>query len=426
MRLLCVGDIHLGRQPSRLPSTALTNLTPDRVSPAAAWRKTVAAALRLGVDAVVLSGDVVDQNDDFFEAYADLRRGTQQLADSGIRVFGVSGNHDVLVLPRLARTLPGFHLLGADGQWELHPLEDASGVRLNLLGWSFPQQTVTRSPLAQALPPTGDGPTIGVLHCDRDQRNSRYAPVTSAELADTPVNGWLLGHIHKPDPLRGPRPSGYLGSLSALDPGEPGAHGPWLLSSSPNAGIAIEQLPLAPLRWETLTVSVADMDNPEDIRARITAALDDLHSTLAGQQYRPEAVGCRLRLAGRTPHRQALEALLRHDDPTAAPTERDGIVYFVEDWRNDALPALDLHALAAGSDPVALLARKILMLQGPDSPARREFLDTLRQRLQTVAERSDFRELDGEPPDDEETAELALRAALRALDALLAQQAGGA
>ncbi|MCH8057867.1 MAG: hypothetical protein IIB78_08355, partial [Proteobacteria bacterium] len=57
-RLLCVGDIHLGRRPSRIPQDIdeygvnLADLTP-----VAAWKKAVAWAIDNDIDAVVLAGD---------------------------------------------------------------------------------------------------------------------------------------------------------------------------------------------------------------------------------------------------------------------------------------------------------------------------------------------------------------------------------
>lgn len=423
MRLLCVGDIHLGRQPGRLPPELSAELDVSGLSPAGAWHRTVETAVKLQVDAVILTGDVVDRNDDFFEAYADLQRGTATLAEHRIAVIGVSGNHDVLVLPRLAEALPEFRLLGQGGQWEVHTLEDTAGVRVNLLGWSFPQEAVTHSPLRQSLPPASDGLTIGLLHCDRDQHASRYAPVTSAELAAAPVDAWLLGHIHKPDSLAGDRPMGYLGSLTALDPGEPGAHGPWLLDYTPEGGLVIEHLPLAPLRWETVDVPLDGMDAPEDVHRRITDALDELHADISAASHHPDAVGCRVRLVGRTPYRQAVTRVLERDNPMGLTLHRGGIAYFVERWRNEALPAIDLTALAAGNDPVALLARKILALQNPESPQRRDIVEALRERLRPIAEHGAFRPLEVAPPDDDEAAALGLQAALRALDTLLAQQA---
>ena len=70
VKILAVGDIHLGRTPSRLPE----ELNARDLGPAEAWRRTVVAAVDDGMTAVLLAGDVVDRDDDFFEAYRALER----------------------------------------------------------------------------------------------------------------------------------------------------------------------------------------------------------------------------------------------------------------------------------------------------------------------------------------------------------------
>ena len=111
MKILAVGDIHLGRTPSRRPP----ELHAPDLGPAEGWRRTVDAALELDVQAVLLAGDVVDREDDFFEAYRTLEGGVRRLADADIDVIGVAGNHDVMVPPRLVRHIPRFRLLGGAG-----------------------------------------------------------------------------------------------------------------------------------------------------------------------------------------------------------------------------------------------------------------------------------------------------------------------
>src|SRR5262245_40987018 len=106
-RLLFVGDIHLGRRPTGLPeSLRELGVDPAELTPAAAWRAAVAIARDLRVDAVVLAGDVVDHADDRFEAYAHLEAGVRDLEAASIATVAVVGNHDVEVLPRLARQIP--------------------------------------------------------------------------------------------------------------------------------------------------------------------------------------------------------------------------------------------------------------------------------------------------------------------------------
>jgi hypothetical protein len=265
-------------------------------------------------------------------------------------------------------------------------------------------------------------PTIGLLHCDRDQMQSRYAPVRSAELQAAPVDAWLLGHIHRPDDLTGAHPSGYLGSLTGVDPGEPGAHGAWLLEVAGDGRICMEQVPLAPLRWTERDVAIDDLETAADVHRLITKAIEASHADLAAAPHRPEAVGVRLRFTGRTDLRAEIGRNLDSDDPRAAVHERDGTLYFVHDWRLDIFPAIDLEATAEGTDPVALLARRLLVLRGGDANARQALIAEARERMLAVPRQRPYNTLGAEPPDDERIAATLEAAALRALDDLLAQQ----
>ena len=277
MKILAVGDMHLGRTPSRLPP----QLHAPELGPAEAWRRTVAAALDHGVKAVLLAGDVVDRDDDFFEAYRALESGVKTLADAGIAVVGVAGNHDVKVLPRLVRHIPKFRLLGEGGRWESCRIDDGRDA-VTLWGWSFPQARVLESPLEGSRPDPVPGINLGLLHCDRDAGpDSPYAPVTRQELERAGLDGWLLGHIHRPDALTAASPSGYLGSLTGLDRGESGPRGPWMMTVADGRIAEVEHLPLAPLRWEALEVDLEGIGEPFQARERLLAAVRGLDGRMA-------------------------------------------------------------------------------------------------------------------------------------------------
>ncbi len=463
MKFLCLGDIHLGRTPSRLPAALGESRPILGVGPAAAFRRCVDYALDHDIAALLLAGDVIDDEDDFYEACGELRRGIERLAEAEVPVIAVNGNHDGQTLPRLADILAldgkagslggvlrggGFYLLGRGGRWETLTLEDKSGAAVHLLGWSFPSPVVRNSPLETLLPlgprlPDLDarrGPVIGLLHCDRDAPGSRWAPVRSSDLAAAPVDAWLLGHIHKSDALTAPRPMGYLGSLTGLDPGEAGPHGPWILECTP-AGLDIEHLPLAPLRWEEVEVSLEGIEGYEDVGVRIEDAIGRLHRGIvdgyskarfdAGKErasLHPLAVGCRLRFCGRISGRRGIERRLESEDLIDNfDIEQKGIRYFVHDWRMETRPPIDLDDLARGSDPLALLARRILALRSKDKKPedealRRSLIDGFRQRLERRRHRGAFRRVAGSPPDDETVAGLLEEAAFSALDALQEQR----
>lgn len=420
MRLLCAADIHLGRRPSRLPE-ALAAGAAD-LGPAAAWRRLVDAALELRVDALLLAGDVVDRDDDFFEAYAELRDGVERLAGAGIEVLAVAGNHDVQVLPRLAEAVPqGFTLLGRGGLWEAHVIESDDGTQVRVLGWSFPEASPTVDPLASLPRDRASEVTVGLLHCDRDQTGSSYAPVRSADLAAAPVDAWLLGHVHKPDIAPGPRPMGYLGSLVGTDPGEPGAHGAWLLEVDAGGALELRALSLAPLRWETLEVPVDGLTDAADLPLRIANALDALPDRV-GEDGQPAVIGCRLRLTGRSELRPELRRSLAEADPRNLDVAlAGGLRAFVHAVHFDVQPAYDIEVLARGADPVGLVARKLLVIRSGDNEGRSALLRAAHEHLAIVPERRYLIDARVAAPDLERVAELLESAALDIIDALLAQ-----
>ncbi len=244
------------------------------------------------------------------------------------------------------------------------------------------------------------------------------------DLETAPVDAWLLGHVHQPDALAAPRPVGYLGSLSALDPGETGPRGPWLVEIAHRGAVEARHLATAPLRFERLEISLDGLDVADGVHERIVQSIAVLDERIALAGASPRAVGCRVVLTGRSALRGAVERVLAAADPTGTVLEeRAGIAYFVESWRNAALPALDLEEAARGVDPVAMLARRILALRrGAGDPAWQETVEPVRERLDAIASRGEFSRLEGPGIDATEAASRLERAALRALDALLTQQ----
>lgn len=419
LKLLAVGDLHLGRSPSRLPAE-LEHRARD-LGPAGAWQRIVSAAADARVDALALAGDVVEQEDDFFEAYRELADGVDKLLKAGIRVLAVAGNHDVQVLPRLADQIDGFELLGRGGRWEAATLQ-AGSDRLTVHGWSFPQREVTTSPLSGQRFERGPGPNLALLHCDRDQRDSAYAPVASAELEAAALDGWLLGHIHAPDALTVARPAGYLGSATGLDPGEPGARGPWLLGVEGGRLAGVEQWALAPLAWERLDVDLTGIGAGEDARERLLEATNALDSRLAERPVPPAAAGLRVTFTGRTNLRRGVEDVLRAENLSSLYAGERGIHYFVERWSVRTRPELDLDALARHTNPPGLLARRLRLLERPaEDPERRELIERARAELGARRQKTYWQPLQPPQPDDDTLAQWLHDAGLAALDRLLAQ-----
>jgi DNA repair protein SbcD/Mre11 len=423
LKLLCAADLHIGRRPRGLP-----RLWADgRISAARAWDGLVDAALLHEVDVVLLAGDVVDQDNRFFEAFGPLGAGVRRLAAAGIAVVAVAGNHDHESLHAVADQVGDGHLrvLGRGGQWERWTLTDDHGQpRLHVDGWSFPSSHHPTDPARDysLSPPDNDAPVVGLLHGDLDSVDARYAPVARASLARLPVTAWVLGHVHVPS-LReaaGSPPVLYPGSLLALDPGETGRRGAWLMELSPGRAPSFRALPLSRLRYETVSIDVTEWPEPEALPGRVASALQAHLETVVEEGVGPlELVSCRVRLTGRTPLHTRLARLLSDLDELS-PVAGD-VRLVVERLDVDTRPALDLEDLARGVDAPGVLARLVRALDGsPDAGvADGELVARAEQAVHVVAGRTHYGALAGESP---LASDALRRQAMKLLDELVRQK----
>ena len=453
VKLLAIGDVHLGLRPSRIPECGVE---PSLLTPAAALASAVDCALRERVAAVLFAGDVVESDNARFEAIRPLEEAVSRLASEGIPVFAVVGNHDVEALPRLARLIDGFELIGEGGRWESRVIEAGGRPVVEVVGWSFPERRFHGSPVAELLrspvEPRHPGlPRLGLMHGDMNASGGGYAPFRRHELDSAGLDGWLLGHIHKPsltgsggsgEPGRasGEAPCGYLGSLVGLDPGggEMGPHGPWLVhiesrraagAGAGSGAIRVEQLAIAPLRWERLSLDVSQLE-VEDIGDAIVSEAHRLASRIEAEESGtpPLVLGLRVALVGRTHQLGAIQEEMRRSRWNEIQRVVKRTVVFVDKVEDRLELALDLADLARRADPPGLLARKLLVLEGGgEGEERSALLAAARAQLRPVSDAGRWDPLAGrreadDPLSDESLAATLRHAAFDALSTILAQR----
>ncbi len=270
IKILVAGDLHLGRSSGGIPGM------PEEISTRFTWQRITDWCIEGKADMLLLTGDIVDRNNRYFEALGPLQRGFARLRDAGIKVFMVSGNHDFDVLNQIARgsDYENVRLLGAGGNWELASFEK-NGRKVQVAGWSFPRQFVYENPLLSMarLGIDPNHPAIGLLHCDVAAGESKYAPVDVSGFAGKGINAWALGHIHKPIILNQADPLVfYPGSPHAMSAKENGSHGCVLLTVESTGIIRHEPVPMSPVRFETLVVDITGSAGEGDVRARVTRA----------------------------------------------------------------------------------------------------------------------------------------------------------
>lgn len=435
-KLLAIGDVHLGTRPSSVAQDAADRgVAVQRLTPAAGLEAAVRLAIVQNVSAVVFAGDVVESTNARYEAFLHLEAAVLKLLAEDIAVLGVVGNHDVEALPRLARLIPGFQIVGAGGRWECVSVERHGRPVCEVVGWSFPQRQVTSSPIADfassSLPSAKSGvPRVGVMHCDLDASGGPYAPVTTRELSRTGIDTWLLGHIHKPSlgEARVEYPSlraGYLGSLVGLNPKEVGDRGPWLVDLGEGA-VSLTHVSNAPLRWEAFDLAVDPDQLPEDLGDVVLDSVDGRIRALHARGVEPSVLGLRVRLTGATRSYAAIDAWVESGSWSEITRTVGATTAVVNKITNATELARDLQELAKGDDPPGLLARKLLTLETAGAE-RDALIVRARERLRTLADASNFAPLqdlrDAADPLADEAITRALKAAgASILSALLDQR----
>ena len=423
--LLFVGDVHLGRRPVGLDEV-LAEFGVERrdLSPAAALANLVDEALARPPRAVIFAGDLVDQDEDRFEAYSILEREVRRLREAHIPVLAVAGNHDGIVLPQLIERVEGVQLIGAGGQWERVELA-GPGQPVDLLGWSFPGRHFKTCPLDHesfeaahaSLRP--EAAALGVVHGDLGASASSYAPIPHARLDGTTLAAWFLGHVHKPGELTAERPIGYLGSLTGLHANETGPRGPWRVRPEPS-GVTAQQVHLAPVRWEAPVVALEEGDvlDIETLHRRIEASvLEQLSADSTLFDPRLKLIVARVELTGRLAQRDAVRELVagHHAHDMVFRLEHAPVI--VQSLRDLTRKAIDLEARAGEATAIGHVARCLLELRAGGGG---EQLGEARRTIERFASADwNIDEEDHPLPSPEQLLE---RAAWSVLDVLLEQR----
>lgn len=425
--LIFIGDVHLGRRPVGLDDTLSRLELPAHVlSPAAALSRVVDKLVVQPPRALIFAGDLVDRDDDQWEAYSILEREIQRLKEAGVPVYAVAGNHDGNVLPRLVHRVHGVNLLGAGGEWERIELP-GPGPAIDLLGWSFPSKSVETCPLdggefESAL--RGFRPEalkVGVLHCDLDATHSRYAPVSSARLESAGLDAWFLGHVHAPSDLSSSTPIGYLGSLVGLDIGELGPRGPWRVRFE-SGEVKAKQLSFGPIRWEQIDVEILEEKAlvEDDVHACVQAAVNERIAADASlDPAHLEVVVVRVDLSGELFRRNGVSDLVASCKVSPLDFNASGIQVIVERVRDTTRAAVNLEDLSQEPTPIGRVASKILSLRKEEDA---DLLDEAKQILERV--RMGNWDLDDEDYPLPKLPDLLEHAAWRLLNTMLDQRQG--
>ncbi len=275
VRFLHLADVHLdtafeGR------SAALRDHLRDALR--TAFERAVDCAVDEDVHAVLLAGDLFDDDRLSVATEAFLVDQVQRLDDAGIDTIYVTGNHD----PGGS----GFRAAKIDWPDRFHYVDDRSPTTIELTDSDgSPRATVVaaghvdaheEANLAARFPEAeGPEPTIGLLHAHvtsatQVDAHDRYAPCTTEDLRAPGYDYWALGHIHTRQQVDEAASAWYPGNLQGRSPRETGARGGLLVTLAADTEPDVEFRSFAPTRWEHLTLDT--LEDVETVQALVQTA----------------------------------------------------------------------------------------------------------------------------------------------------------
>jgi exonuclease SbcD len=195
LRILHTADLHLD---SPLRSLALKD--PDlaarvRVASRAALERIVAICLEQEVAALLIAGDLYDGQERSAKTAAYFASAMDRLAEAGIEVFYIKGNHDAINPISGEIALPGnVHVFGPKGG-----CVQLGKEQVFIHGVSFSGKHAPESLLPQFGAPVDGAVNIAMLHTSLAGAagHDPYAPCSVAELGAMGFDYWALGHVHK-------------------------------------------------------------------------------------------------------------------------------------------------------------------------------------------------------------------------------------
>jgi len=375
LKILATADLHLGRKSSGVPSS-------KESSTQYTWNRLVDQAVQQKVDILLLAGDIIDQDNQYYEAIGPLQSGFDRLEKNHITVYLVTGNHDYDVLSQIMHqnTYKNIHHLGADGSWEKiqYTSED---MAIQFVGWSFTSQHEKENPLKDFNQLSLDTTmtTIGLLHGDAGNIESQYAPFEISDLSAAGIDIWILGHIHKPWVLHTDQPYiAYPGSPHALDAGEKGPHGPLLMEMQSKDDIRVHTLPLSPTRYEDLKVTIHASDDERTVRDSITSALLNEAMYMEAKLDNVSYLVFDVYLEGEHTSLQEVTAWTERLSSDYQQDMENGTRIIVRKVINQLQPAIEnLEELASNPSPAGKLAETILAIENDETTP---FLDNLLEK----------------------------------------------
>lgn len=217
------------------------------------------AAIEHEVDFVVIAGDLFDGEDRSIRAQAVLRNEMKKLADKGIKVFAIHGNHDHLGAKSVTLDFPDNVYFFSERVEKVDYRKD-DGTVVHLYGFSYPERHVMERWIEKYEKADGADFHIGLLHGHFEgvSDHGKYAPFRLSDLKEKDYDYWALGHIHKKAILSRQPYAVYPGNPQGRNRKELGEKGVYIVNLT-EAESEVSFFETADVIWDETVIDAQDL-----------------------------------------------------------------------------------------------------------------------------------------------------------------------
>ena len=292
-RFIHTADIHLDSPLKGLSGQEGDAAERIRTATREAFTDLVDQALQEEIAFVIIAGDLYDGDWRDYQTGLYFIRQVARLAEAGVSVFLLYGNHDAesqitrrLILPNNVKTFSA----------QIPETFQLAEHDVALHGQSYRQRDIADN-LVQAYPEPDAGKfNIGVLHTGLGGMggHANYAPCTLDELVNKGYDYWALGHVHQSAILHTHPHVIFPGNLQGRHIRETGPKGAFLVTVEDNEVTEALSVPSDIVRWTHLSFPVVGCTRMTEAVDRLRAAIENAVAHDADGRL----LACRIELTG--------------------------------------------------------------------------------------------------------------------------------
>jgi DNA repair protein SbcD/Mre11 len=322
-----------------------------------------------GAELLLLAGDLYDGNWRDFGTGLYFARQMARLAEAGVRIVIVRGNHDAA--SQITKNLKVQAKELSTRKPESYEIEALNAV---VHGQSFANRAVTDD-LTEKYPQAIPGAfNIGLLHTSADGREGHepYAPCSPARLGDKGYDYWALGHVHEREILSKDPWIVFPGNIQGRHARETGPKGASVVEVDGSRVLSVEHRALDVVRWAVCTVDATRAASPDDVVDLARASLRREIDAADGR-----FLAARVILSGSTrAHAKLIADPEKWRSELRAAANESGVVWVEKIEMKTRPPAVSI----VPDDALAELVRAVREIKADPEPLRDEIKD-LRQKL---------------------------------------------